>query len=47
MYKYLPSAQAANLPQANAAADTVLCLPIYSELTMPDVARITDLLRKA
>jgi dTDP-4-amino-4,6-dideoxygalactose transaminase len=35
-------ARAGNLEKAEGVAETVLCLPIYSELTMPDVERIGD-----
>jgi len=47
MYKDMPSAQAENLPQANAAANKVLCLPIYSALSPEDVTRIVNIVRTA
>lgn len=39
-YKELPSAAEANLPVANAAARSILCLPIYPTLELADVDRI-------
>ncbi|MGR4868649.1 DegT/DnrJ/EryC1/StrS family aminotransferase [Variovorax sp. LARHSF232] len=47
MYKDLPSAQAGNLLEANAAANKVLCLPIYSALSLQDVTRIVNIVRGA
>lgn len=47
MYKHMPSAQAENLRQANAAANKVLCLPIYSTLSLADVTRIVNIVRGA
>lgn len=43
-YTRLQSAAEANLPVANAVARSVLCLPIYSTLTMSDVDRICSIL---
>ena len=43
-YRRLPSAAEANLPVANAAARSVLCLPIYPTLAMSDVDRICSIL---
>jgi len=40
MYRGLPSADAARLPVARAAAEQVLCLPIYPALANEDVERI-------
>ncbi|HDS1201823.1 TPA: dTDP-4-amino-4,6-dideoxy-D-glucose aminotransferase VioA [Shewanella algae] len=40
MYRCLPSAGIANLPQANALADKVICLPIYSDLTDEELSMI-------
>lgn len=45
MYKHMPSAAPAHLPIAHAAANQVLCLPIYPDLTAADQQRIIDLLR--
>lgn len=45
MYREMPSSRPANLPEANAAANKVLCLPIYSELSLPDVTRIVNIVR--
>ena len=44
MYRGLPSALADNLPIARAAADSVLCLPIYPALADADVERIAALI---
>ncbi len=41
MYRGLPSAHKENLPVATAAAQQVLCLPIYPELEMSVVEKIT------
>ncbi|MEO7248232.1 MAG: DegT/DnrJ/EryC1/StrS family aminotransferase [Novosphingobium sp.] len=45
VYRALESAAAANLPQGNAAAQSVLCLPIYPGLDQADVARVCQLIR--
>lgn len=45
MYRSLPSAQASNLPVATAAAEQVLCLPIFPDLEMDVIERITNLIR--
>jgi dTDP-4-amino-4,6-dideoxygalactose transaminase len=42
MYRGLPSAQRENLPVAAAAAEQVLCLPIYPSLSTADVERISE-----
>ncbi len=47
MYRHMASAQAENLQQANAAANKVLCLPIYSALSLADVTRIVNIVRGA
>ena len=44
MYRGLPSAARANLPVAAAAADQVLCLPIYPGLSPQTQQRIVDLI---
>jgi dTDP-4-amino-4,6-dideoxygalactose transaminase len=41
----MPSAAAENLPVARAAADHILCLPIFESLDSVDVSRITGLVR--
>jgi dTDP-4-amino-4,6-dideoxygalactose transaminase len=41
MYRGLPSAHRENLPVATAAAQQILCLPIYSDLDMSVVDEIT------
>lgn len=46
MYRSLPSAAPSNLPNARKAADEVLCLPIYPELTANDQDRVVSLLAK-
>lgn len=46
MYRGMPSAQRANLPVAAAAADKILCLPIYPGLPDEDVARVVNIVRK-
>ena len=40
MYRGMPSAQRENLPVATAAAQKVLCLPIYPALTQEDLQRV-------
>jgi len=45
MYRGLPSAQPDNLPVASAAAQCVLCLPIYPTLEDADLQRIVDVIR--
>lgn len=47
MYRGLPSAQRSNLPVAAAAADRVLCLPIYPALETRDQMRVIDAIRSA
>ena len=44
MYRGMPSAQRENLPVATAAAQKVLCLPIYPALTQQELQRITQLI---
>ncbi|RZL04454.1 MAG: DegT/DnrJ/EryC1/StrS family aminotransferase [Rubrivivax sp.] len=44
MYRGLPSATPANLPKARKAAEQVLCLPIYPDLSVAEVERITALI---
>ncbi len=45
MYRGLPSASPDKLPVARAAADQVLCLPIYPALTESQIDRIVDVIR--
>jgi dTDP-4-amino-4,6-dideoxygalactose transaminase len=45
MYRGMPSAQRNNLPVAAAAADRILCLPIYPALQVEDQQRVIDLIR--
>lgn len=42
MYSDAPSAHLANLPIASQAANQILCLPIYPELSEPDQNRILE-----
>ncbi len=44
MYRGLPSAHRDNLPVASAAAQKVLCLPIYPDLDDAQIANITGLI---
>ena len=44
MYRGMPSAHRENLPVATAAAQKVLCLPIYPALTPQELQRITQLI---
>jgi dTDP-4-amino-4,6-dideoxygalactose transaminase len=46
MYRGLPSAQRSNLPVAVAAAQKVLCLPIYPALADADLKRVVDVIRE-
>lgn len=43
MYRDLPSAQPANLPNAHRAAREVLCLPLFPALTTADQQRVIDI----
>ena len=45
MYRGLPSAQRENTPVAHAAADRILCLPIYPDLDAAGLERIIDSIR--
>lgn len=45
MYRNLPSAAAANLPVARRAAEQILCLPIYPDLSVEDQQRVIDIVR--
>jgi dTDP-4-amino-4,6-dideoxygalactose transaminase len=47
MYRDEPSAAAGRLPVARKAADQILCLPIYPDLTQADQARIVEAIRLA
>lgn len=44
MYRGLSSAARANLPVATRIASQVLCLPIYPELSLDDVARVVEVI---
>lgn len=47
MYRGLPSANSANLPQARRAAQQVICLPIYPTLEMEKVDEIVGIIASA
>lgn len=47
MYAALPSAAPAQLPVARAAADSVLCLPIYPQMSAADCAAVVAALTEA
>lgn len=47
MYRGLPSAHRENLPVATAAAQKVLCLPIYPALTPEDQQRVIEIVQGA
>lgn len=44
MYRGLPSAAASNLPSAKKAAEQVLCLPIYPDLTHESITKIVSII---
>jgi len=44
MYRSAPSARRENLPNAYTAAQQVICLPIYPDLTDTQVDRIASLI---
>lgn len=45
MYRNRPSAAPALLPTARSVADSVICLPIYPELSVADQDRVIDVIR--
>ena len=45
MYRGLPSANAAQLPNARAASDRVICLPLYPDMTESDQQHVIDAVR--
>ncbi len=47
MYRGMPSAHRENLPVATAAAQRVICLPIYPALLPQDQQRVIDIIRGA
>ncbi len=47
MYGDRPSAAAANLPVATIAAEQILCLPIFPDLSDPDLERVLSVIRSA
>ena len=47
MYRGMPSAHRENLPVASAAAQKVICLPIYPDLAPENIDRIVLILREA
>lgn len=46
MYRGLPSANIANLPNAAAASSRVLCLPIYPDLALEEVRNVCTAIRR-
>lgn len=46
MYRNSPDARRENLPVAAAAAEKILCLPIYPGLADEDIARVVSIIRK-
>ncbi len=47
MYKNLPSSAPQNLPVAAKAAQQILCLPIYPDLSEAEQMRVIDVIKKA
>lgn len=47
MYRHLPSAGAANLPVATRAAQQVICLPIYPDLSEQEQRHVIEVIRTA
>ena len=45
-YKGLESSSKENLSVAHKLADSVICLPMYADLTNEDVERIVEVVRK-
>ncbi len=45
-YRGLPSAAKENLPQAHRMADTVICLPMHHALSIDDINRILEQIKK-
>jgi len=45
MYRHLPSAAVAKLPVARRAAEQILCLPIYPDLSIEDQQRVIAIVR--
>ena len=46
MYGGLPSAAGENVPVARSVAESVICLPIYPDLALDDVTRISEMIRQ-
>ena len=46
MYRHLPSAQPERLPQAQAVAQKILCLPIFPDLGEEDLDRVVSIIRQ-
>ena len=46
MYRGLPSASPENLPKAHKMAESVICLPMHHKLSVGDLRRIIDLIRR-
>lgn len=45
MYRHLPSADPAHLPNANVVAEKILCLPIYPDLNTAEQERVIAIIR--
>ena len=45
-YRGLPSAKPSNLPNAHKLANSVICLPMYHNLTDRDMERVIEIVRK-
>lgn len=44
MYSHLPSASASNLPNARMMADSVICLPLFHDMSEMDVERVCKII---
>lgn len=47
MYSSLPSAQKDNLEVANLSSEGILCLPIYSEISLNDIVHISKIIKES
>jgi dTDP-4-amino-4,6-dideoxygalactose transaminase len=47
MYRSLPSANAANLPTAQIAANQIICLPMSSNMSTSDAERVVSAIVEA
>ena len=46
MYRHLPSTDSKNLPVAEEIAQQILCLPIFPDLSVADLARVVAIIRQ-